>query len=269
MPRMIAYLCNDDNLTPVALRLVRDSIELPPTGESSGFGFGWIQEGRSLLRTTPKPSRSSGALLDLMADLRTRASIGAVRDASEGPADPLALQPFRFRRWVFAHAGEDAGLAETHQQLLAEVPGFVSGNIKGTSSSEVFGHVFLGELHGENLLDTRIDPEGCAAALAAAIRKIQIGAAVADLGIVAVSDRTLVAGAIGHPLYYREVRGLSHFKEEPLFAGHKPRPSSHPSFKAIFVTDAAVDGEEWKLLPDGHVMWLDRDWNVAFVPVAE
>lgn len=270
MPRLIAYLCNDDSLTPVALRAMQGSLELPPTAESGGFGLGWLQDGRSLLRTTPKPAPSSPALLDLMSDIRARALIGYVRDVSDGTVDTLNLQPFRMRRWVFAHGGEEAELAQTHQQLLGDVAKFVAGNIKGTSSAEVFGHVFLGELHARNLLDSAPDAAGqCANALATAIRKIQIGAAIADLGAIAVSDRMLIAGAVGHPLHYREMRGLSQMKEEPLFAGHKPKPTSHPTFKAVFVTDGPTMGDEWKVVPDGHVMWLDRDWTVKFAPIAE
>lgn len=269
MARLIAYLCNDDNLTPVALRGIRDGVQLPTTGESSGFGFGWLQDGRSLLRTTPKPAPASPALLDMMADIRARSLVGYVRDPSDEAADTLNLQPFRFRRWVFAHGGEDAGLTDTHEQLLSSVPGFVAGNVKGTTSSEVFGHIFLGRLHEHNLLDGRIDRHGCATALIEAVRTIQMEAAVADLGVVAVSDRMIVAGGIGHPMHYLEVRGLSHTREEPLFAGHKPKPTSHPTFKAVFVTDAPTDGEDWQEVPDGHVLWVDRDWNVHFEPIAE
>ncbi len=269
MSRLIGYVCNDDSLMPVALRLIQESVELPPTAKSGGFGLGWLKEGRSLLRTTPKPAPSSPALLDLMADIRARALIACVRDRRE-VVDTLDQQPFRLRRWVFAHGGEDAGLPATHQQLLADVPRFVSSNVKGTTSSEVFGHVFLNELHRRNLLDAEADAAGqCAAALAAAIRTIQVGAAVADFAAISISARLLIAGALGHALHFREVRGLSQTKELPLFAGHKPRPTSHPTFKALFVTDAPVRGPEWQEVPDGHVLWLERDWTARFLPIAE
>lgn len=268
MPRMIAYLCNDDNLTPVAVRSVQASVDLPATAQSGGFGFGWLQEGRSLLRTTPKPAPGSPALLDLMADIRSRAIVAHVRDAADGEAETLDLQPFRFRQWVVAHAGEDVGHPQTRQQLLSGVPDFVAANVKGTSASEIFGHMFLGQLHRAGLLDGPVDAARCAGALAQMLRDVQVEAAVGQIAALAVTDRALVAGSIGRPLYYREIRGLSQVREEPLFAGHKPRPTVHPTFKGVFVTDAPVEGEEWRVVPDGHVMWVDRQWAVRFAPVA-
>lgn len=267
MPRMIAYLCNDDSLTPVALRQAKASLDVLSPADSGGFGFGWLQGGRSLLRTTPRPGKGSAELLDLMADLRTRSCVGVIRDPEQGHVDPLDMQPFRFRRWLFAHTGEQVELPEIHAELLQDVPGFVASNIKGTTSAEVFGHLFLSELHSRNLLESRVDREACSEALAEAIRKIQIGVAVAKFAGLAVSERTLIAGGIGHELHYREFRGISQL-EEPLFAGHKPKSTDHPSFKAILVTNAPTNTDDWVPIPDGQLLWIDRHWDVHFTPVS-
>jgi len=255
-------LCNDDSLTAVAVGTVRDLVEFPDAATSSGFGFGWVQDGRSLLRANPKPS--SGAMfMDLMADIPARSVVGHIRGPEDEEVATLDLQPFRFRRWVLAHGGEEPHIGPMLDSLLDSIPEFVRGNVKGTTGSEVLAHVFLGHLYQRGLLDEgRTDPAGCAAALAETMRQVQLEAAIASFAAVAVTDRMLVAGGFGHALAFRVVRGLSHFKDQPLFAGHKPKPTQHPTFKGVFVTDAPTEGADWVEVPDGHVMWVDRDWEI-------
>jgi len=267
MPRMIAYLGNDDSLTPVAVQSLRDSLDFPPTSESSGFGFGWIQDGRSLLRTNPKPGAAGPDFVGLMADIPSRSIVGHLRGSDEEGVDALDLQPFRFRRWVFAHVGEEPELEQTRAELLETVPEFIRGNVKGGRGSEVLGHLFLGELHRGDLLERgRTRPQACAEALFETMSRVQVEAAIAEFSFVAVTERGIVAGGLGRPLYFRQIRGLDQLREQPLFAGHHPKPVRHPSFKAVVVTDSAVTEDDgWSEIEDGRVLFVDTDWNVDFV----
>lgn len=269
MARLIALLCNDDSLTPLAVRGLRESVDFPSTQEASGFGYGWIQDGRSLLRTTPKPGSGTPDFMDLMADIPARAIVGHIREPDGGSSPTLDLQPFRFRKWVFAHVGEQPELEQTRGRLLESVPDFIQGNIKGSTSSEVFGHRFLSELYSSGLLDKgRTSPERCAEGLAETIRAVQIEAAVAEFAAVAVTERSMVAGSIGRQLYYREVRGLQDSREQPLFAGHKPKQTSYPSFKGVWVTDSPTDASDWEALPDGHVLSVGSGWDIQIARVS-
>ena len=269
MPRFLAFMCNDDNLTPVALRDLRERVAIPSTSDSSGFGFGWLQDGRSLLRTTPKPSSGVPELLDLMSDARARTLLGHILTMEEGSVATLDLQPFRFRRWIVAHAGEVVGHAQTLAGLKETLPSFVAANIKGSNPSEILSHVFLAELHRLNLIDNATNRRGCGEAMAKTVQRLQVEATVAELALAAISERSIVAAAIGRPLRYYEYRGLSRQDGEPLFAGHKPKRLSHPTFKALALTDGEVVGEGWKDVPDGHVLWVDDQWNVQLTPIAE
>lgn len=269
MPRLIAYLCNDDSLTPVAVRAVGESLAFPSTPDSAGFGFGWIQDGRSLLRTNPKPAPSAPAFEDLFGDIPSRAIIGHIHDGEDEVGSNHDLQPFRFRKWVVAHAGEEPD-ADTLEPLRMSIPKFIRGNIKGGTAAEVFGHVFLAELHAEKLLEKgRSNPQGCARAMARTIQRVQVEAAVASFAGLAVTERGIIVGTIGRELQYRVMRGVDELNEEPLFAGHKPRPVHHSAFKAVVVSDAVDDDEEWEPLPDRQVLWVDRDWELNFMAVDE
>lgn len=266
MAKLIGFLCNDDSLTATAIGAMRTEIAFPQTTESPGFGFGWIQDGRTLLRTHPKPSGGSPDLVSLLSDIHSRALVAHVRDAQDEPVSALELQPFRFRRWVVARAGDE--LTEHKAALLDGVPGFVRSNIKGPSSDETLCHLFLAELHRRDLLEKgRTNPRGCAEALSRTMERVQSFADDVAFSAVAVTERVLVAARLERPLYYRNVRGISHMREQPLFAGHNPKPVRHPSFKAIFVTDAVVDAEAagWLEIPQGAVLYVDADWNVRFL----
>ena len=101
MPRFIASICNDDNLTSTALMRVGETLRLPDA--AAGYGVGWIHRGQSLLRTTPRPTANGAALIELLADVRTREVLGVLHEDADA-AEPADMQPYRFRRWVFAHA---------------------------------------------------------------------------------------------------------------------------------------------------------------------
>ncbi len=268
MPRLIAYLCNNDSLTPVAARAVASTLDFPDTADASGFGFGWIQDGRSLLRTNPKPTPSTPPFVDLFGDIPSRAIIGHIHGVDEPVGSNYDLQPFRFRKWVVAHAGEQPS-PETLEPIRESIPKFIRGNLKGTVAAEVFGHTFLAELHSDKLLDKgRTNRRGCAEAMARTIRRVQVEAAVASFNGVAVTDRGVVAGTIGRELYYRQLRGVDDVAEEPLFAGHDPRPKHHAAFKAVLVSDAVTEDQDaWEPIPDRHVLWVKRDWTLQFLPV--
>lgn len=270
MSRLVAFTCNDHSLTPVAVRVAAASLDIPDVDETSGFGFGWIQDGRTLLRTHPRPTAGAPQFLDLMADIPARSIIGHYRDFDEGSASTRDMQPFRFRSWVVAHAGEAPETDASQTRLLAAVPEFVRGNVKGTSGAEVAGHLFLGRLYEAGLLDqARTAPARVADVMGASLRELSIQAAVVSASLVGVTERMLVAATLGRPLYYRLQLGISRDSEKPLFAGHTPKAVNHPTFKALVVTDSPDDVGAWEEVPDAHSLTIDRDWNLLIRPIAE
>ena len=68
MAKLIGFLCNDDSLTATAFGAMRAEMAFPQATVSPGFGFGWIQDGRTLLRTHPKPAAGSPDLVSLASD---------------------------------------------------------------------------------------------------------------------------------------------------------------------------------------------------------
>lgn len=259
MSRFVSVVCNDDSLVSTAVRALRDQVVLPTNGDAIGHGVGWIQGDQTLLRTTPKPSPSAPGLFDVLVDIRARGLVGHVLSMTEVDDDITQLQPYRFRRWILAHSGEQPE-ERALRSLLAEVPEFVASNVKNITAGEVFSHMFLGELHRRGILDAG-SPALYADALAALVRAVQVEAAVADFALVAISAKTLVTASVGHPVHAQLLRGLQ-TQPEPLFAGHRPRAVNHGAFKGVVLTDAAVTGDGWAELDDEHVSWLDDGWQL-------
>lgn len=269
MLRIVAYAGTDSQLASHVLSGLRTELELPLTGESSGFGMGWIQDKRSLLRTNPKPSSNEPVLMDLMADLPARAMLGYIREVGSPRVKAVDLQPFRFRRWVFAHEGESPLSEETRESLLEDVPHFIRSNIKGTTFSEVAFHACLSALRDRNQLEgTKLNHEEVAQAMAQTVGKIEQVGAVADFRAVAVTRKTLVCARLGRPLYYKFIRGLEVADKAPMFAGHRPRKAQHPAFRAVAVANFSGEpGQDWEAVPDRSVMWIDQDWRAHFVSI--
>ncbi len=270
MFRLLAYICNDATLNATFFEQGLVDLDIEEIDAQAGLGLGWVQDGRSLLRTTPRPSATSLRLAATLGDIPARSLVAHHRDPTLDPVDTLDLQPFRYRRWVYAHAGELPASAELRNDLSASIPQFIAGNVKGESGEELMFHHFLTALHRRGQLGDGT-PSGavCADALAESIRGVQ-EQALAQYSAVAVSERLLLFASIGVPLFYREVRGLREDRDKPLFAGHRPKPLEHSSFKACMVVQSdEAPGPEWTQAPDGQVGWVGRDWELRFRAIAE
>jgi glutamine amidotransferase len=268
MFRLLGYICNDATLNATFFEQGLVDLELDEVDVRGGLGLGWVQDGRSLLRTTPRPNDAKARLGAMLGDIPARSLVAHHRSSDADPVDTLDLQPFRYRRWVFAHAGEVPASDELREALVEPVPEFISGNIKGESGEEVMFHRFLTALHRNGQLGNgQVDARLCADALASAARSAHEQALATYAG-VGVSERLLVFASVGVPMWYREVRGLREDRDKPLFAGHRPKPVEHSSFKALLVVQADESpGEAWTAVPDGQVGWVGRDWELRFRPI--
>jgi hypothetical protein len=53
-------------------------------------------------------------------------------------------------------------------------------------------------------------------------------------------------------------------QEEALFAGHKPKTTSNPAFRAAMLQN--WEGKESVRLNDG-VSWIDANWEIQTLPL--
>lgn len=247
MTQIFGYICSDRNVTGDLFKALHDELPLYSTHDSAGFGLGWIQEDRSLLRTHPKPTPSTPSLLHLLTDLPSRVMVATVRKPGDSSVSSQDLPPFRFRRWVWAST--EAGRAST-----VGLPDYIRQNIHGRSAAETVFHAVLRELHAGDGVDNPLIEDSH---VASAIHRAVHGLDSVPTLLLATGKRMFgLAGT--EPLFYKLYQGYELF-EEPAFAGHKPKPRQLPAFRATVLTNVAPPAAHagWLEVPAGRVICLD------------
>lgn len=267
MSSILGYICSNSSLTPVVMQGLGASLDLPPLSESAGFGIGWVQDGRSLLKNDPRPGARSPGHVELLSDVPGRALVSYFRAAEDGELATLDLPPFRFRRWVFAYDGEIPEVEDLREAIATGIPEFLRGSVKGNHACELLFYRFLAALHQRDQLESVLpDARHCAAAMGEMLQAGQHEAALGQGHAIAISERVLVAGALSEGLYYRFIKGLEAPGESPLFAGHRPRATRHPSFRGLLIANQKPDEEGWQMLSAGHTLYIDQAWEPIVVP---
>lgn len=278
MSRLLGYMCSDDTLTYAVMDEVADDLNGLTTGEHIARGFGWLKEGRSLLRKQPPQGSTGVDFTNLVSDIPAREIVGYECEPERPSVDTLDLQPFCFRTWVYAQDGELSSLAGHEQQdaMLEELPDHIRRNIDGESLEEICFHVFLAALQDRGGFGlSASNPTECVSALVDTVEEIESrldgdksSDDIFDTDMVTVSERLLIAVAGDESVYYRKFEGIEEEQEEPLFAGHHPQVEEHPHFRAVLVTNELDDGADgWEELPPRHVMWVGSDWDINIEPL--
>ncbi|MGM0555157.1 MAG: class II glutamine amidotransferase [Myxococcota bacterium] len=274
MSQLIGYICSDDSLTPSVVHTVRD--ELVAVDDYAALGFGWVQEHRSLLRKHPSQGSNGVNALSLLSDLPARSIVGYTESQQPDSLDTLDLQPFRYRNWVYAQEDNVESFDGYRGEVIEDIPDHILRNIHGHNRAEVAFHRFLAAVHEQGQLDgQRVDGGRVARAMAESVqdleqRAIEHGLDSVELRAVTVSTRLLLAARLGAPLYYRQFDGVEEPGEEPLFAGHRPKPVEHPHFNGVLVASGdKPQGEDWVEVPDRHIMWVDGDWDVQIEAISD
>jgi glutamine amidotransferase len=268
MSRLLGYICSDDSLTPYAIDAVRREAWQEPAKSWAATGFGWVQESRTLLRKHPS-NGDPVDMLGLLADVPARALVGHMSDNADVAVDSLDLQPFRFRKWVFAQTGAVPEFDAYRAELLADTPDHLRRGIQGNSAAEVVFHRFYHSMcRNRALVQGRAHGELVARALASTIDEIRRHAKNAGhegsmgLNIVAATERLIVAARTGSELHVRVFEGIEQPGEEPLFAGHRPKKVEHPHFRAAFLAGGLAPSEgPWSEIEADSVAWIDESWQ--------
>lgn len=269
MSRLLGYMCSDDSLTPYATDEVRRQAWLDEASQAATLGFGWVQESRTLLRKHPSQSNDPVDVLGLLADIPARSIVGHMRENPDAAVDALDLQPFRFRKWVYAQSGNVPRMEAFRDELVAETPDHIRRNIAGKTGAEVVFHRFYYWLKEYNaLVPSRLQGERAARAVAATLDEMERRAhevgfeGPLSVDLVAATERLVVAARLGDPVHYRVFDGIEQPSEEPLFAGHRPKKIKHPHFRGVFVgSNIHPVTDDWRELAERSVMWIDGTWE--------
>jgi glutamine amidotransferase len=127
-----------------------------------GWGIGWYQGRRVVLRRGLLPAHADQAFLEAARAARSRIIVAHVRDASIGPVRPENTHPFVHGRWLFAHNGTVSRYrrsAPLRAAIEAEIDPSLRAWLRGDTDSERCFLLFLTRLSARTRLDRAGLPE--------------------------------------------------------------------------------------------------------------
>jgi glutamine amidotransferase len=291
MARLFGLIGNRADLAGRVLALETDALRVKSTRVASGkdagkesgplgWGVGFYQSGEVLMRRRPIDDRSEIDVAKNCADVRADVMIGHVRVATVGALRTENTHPFRYRQWLFAQTGTIPAFDLLRERLVASVPEFLRGDIRGETDSEVVFHIFLSFLHDAGRLnDGNADAASVGSALRSTLQVVdqmsaETGNAPASLNTIVTNGDFLVAvrrgvdggnaegrSAPGQTMAYRTVIGKN---DAEMIIGDDPQLRRRsPDFAnlrfALIASDFDVDPPaRWKRIGERAVVTITR-----------
>ena len=277
MAALIAILQNDPNLLECQLGRLRHQVALGEGGlPPEDYGWGYYRAGDLLLGRRPTGVPVPVALPDLLGPVTGEALIVRAQTASDFPAKDENTQPFRFRRWLFAHVGGVVAWPEVKPRLVALLPQFLRRPIAGDTDSEHVFMLFLHHLREAGALDD-LDAAADVVGRALARTVTQVDALCREAGCqqpsvldLAVTDgRMLAATRRGRALHYALLEGIVPCARHGIDLSTRdsnPQLRPHRQAKAVVFATLLSDPAGFLEVPEASVVTVDRSLRVRVAP---
>jgi glutamine amidotransferase len=277
MSSVLAVITRDPNLMPCELMRLREKVRLAGGDPTEAIGVGYISGHEVLLRKKPGPVATTD-IYEIGKDIEAESVVcHARRDRARAFKDENT-QPFRYRRWLFAHAGAVEAFGTAKPAILAALPDYLVRQIKGDMDSELaFMHFLLKLPALARTDDADVSAVDAGRALGEAARTIDRLATAAGatrtstLNLVATNGRVLVATRLGGgPLFYAPFEGMArceHCGITEATADTNPLVRSHRMLRSVAVTSDVAGKNTWIEVPEAHVICVSRalDLKVAAI----
>lgn len=265
MSQVLALITQDSALLKCELDRVRTAFPIEP---GSVAGVGAWQDSQVVQRTF-----GAGVPTDELWEApESEIVLLGARSLSVGQDVETSAQPFRFRNWLFAAAGELERASAVRERLWNELPEFLQGAVRGPTWEEAAFVRFLAELRSVGRMeDLQLDTATAAAAMAACAKGVeQVSAAVGvtarpRFAFVASNGRLVVAARRGgQPLSYLLLEGRAECARHELAADAKDGQAlvrDHRRRRSVVVSSAP--GEGWVALPESATLAIDRKLTIT------
>src|SRR5438067_854017 len=165
LAEFLAIHQSDATLLGCVLRRLAGRVSLGSSERAAGVGF--FQSDDLLLRK--RPLGGQAALPEKLAEgVESEATLicsGTAGSSSRSFNEQITL-PFRFKRWLFATAGQPDSLAPIRPALVKGLPDYLRRSVKGDSAAEGLFFTFLSRLRDVGRLDDHeLDAETAARSL--------------------------------------------------------------------------------------------------------
>src|SRR3954468_9545100 len=266
LAEFLAIHQSDASLLGCLLRRFAGRVSL---GTAAAAGVGFFQSDDVLLRK--RPLGGQPALPEKLAEgVESEAALicsGAVGPMARSFNEQVTL-PFRFKRWLFATAGQPEALTPIRSALLKNLPDYLRRSVKGDSAAEAIFFTFLARLRDVGRLDDHdLDAAAAARSLAAAVGETerafeQMGQPLPGMAAVVSNGRVMAALRRGHPLLVGVVDGLvpcQRCEIGPTANELDPKVKSHRMLRAAMVLSAPVAPMEgFREVAEREVMAIPR-----------
>jgi len=182
--------------------------------------------------------------------------------------------PLRFKRWLFAFAGNPAALGPAHGALIADLPDSLRRAVRGESAAEGIFLTFLSRLRDAGQLDNAdvsadVTAKALAAAVGAAERAFEKdGAQLPPLAAMGTNGRVIAALRRGHPLWVTRIDGLEECSRCEIGPGAKeldPRSRAHRAVRAVVVLSGAQQNlpDQAREVAEGEIVIVPRNLDIG------
>jgi predicted glutamine amidotransferase len=279
MGALVAVLQNDPNLLRCQVRRLEAHVALAqPERLPDAYGFGYYKGNDVLLGKRPSGAPGPFTLSQLAGSVDSEALIADARYATVGTQKDENTQPFRFRRWLFAHDGTVEAFRELKPRLLEAMPDFLRRNIEGDTDSEHAFMLFLKHLRETGQLeDLDVEAKTVGRALARLVRDLEAWSRDAGatkpsgLNFVATNGRVLVATRRNNPLHYALLEGIMPCPRDGIGPGtpeSDPRVRPHRQVKAVCFASRLLQPNGFIEVPEASVVAVTRTLQVTVSSLA-
>ncbi len=272
MSVVLAALTSDPNLLRCELHRLSGQVLLQGEQRSNAVGVGAYAQDEVLLR---RFGNDGELTLDSLAP--PHESEALLFHAGRLPVG-LSLedntQPFRARRWLFAHQGGVHGFEQLRAPLLESLPEHLQRQVRGATDSEVLFALFLRHLRDVGRTDDpRLEARVAAGLLADTAREVVKAAVDASvtrtstLNLVATNGSVLVACRFGEaPLFYTRLEGSAECEPCELTSGTsetQPAVGAHRRRRTVVVASHLKRSQGWVELAQGTTLVVTPDLQVS------
>jgi glutamine amidotransferase len=271
MSAVFAALTSDPNLLRCELHRLASQVLLRGAQRSNAVGVGTYAQDEVLLRRLASDEELT---LDSLAPPHESEAL-----LFHGGRLPVGLsledntQPFRARRWLFAHQGTLQGFDPLRGPLLEALPDHLQRQVRGATDSEVLFALFLRHLRDVGRTDDpRLEASVAGRLLADTAREVAKAAVDAGvtrappLNLVATNGFLLVACRFGEaPLFYTRLEGSAECEPCAVTPGTpetQPAVGAHRRRRTVVVASHLKRPSGWVELPQGTTLVVGSDLQV-------
>ena len=282
MARLFGLIGNRPDLGPRVFAVEAEALRARARGGPLGWGVGFYQGGEVLMRRRPIDDRGEIDVSKLTADVRADLVLGHVRAATVGALRTENTHPFRYRQWLFAQTGTVLQFDQLRERLVASVPEFLRGGIRGETDAELLFHVFLSFLHDSGRLNDGVgDPGPVRDALRSTVSVLdgmtaEVGGDPGALNLIATNGEFLVGvnrsgDEPARAMRYRVFSGKN--DAEHLIGDEAQLRRKTPELAGMHFVIIASDFDEvppaarWKPVAQNAIVIVPRDQDPQVEPL--